>query len=178
MFPRRGSIAPPAKTFRLLRWHGWAFVASLVLVLMCVVGPSSVSSGERPGGSDDGEDGLTSTSASPLPPLQLPKDYEVECGDELWHGSFEALNRDGDSDDNDAAGGGEDEGVATARRRLSSPPVSIAISYCEASIDWLTDAVKELDVRRVTVYSKCGNVPVKGLPEGAEVGGCSKLNPS
>ena len=74
-----------------------------------------------------------------LPPLELPRDYRFTCGDALWHGSF------------------PDE-----QPPRPSPQVSIILNYCTRSLDWLDAAIRGLNVRRITVYPKCGQ-PVRGL---------------
>ena len=166
MFASRRGSALGAPKRPLCRWQAWSLLASTLLIVTCFVGPNGLTgSGTTEidmydSARDDGVGDVMSSSASPLPPLQLPDDYVVTCGDELWHGAFEDLNtRDRssvhqrDHDDDYEKG----------------PPVAIALSYCEASLDWVEDAVRDLDVRRITVYSKCGQLPVKGLPRGAKV---------
>mmetsp|Transcript_35170 Transcript_35170/g.87966 ORF Transcript_35170/g.87966 Transcript_35170/m.87966 type:complete len:442 (-) Transcript_35170:57-1382(-) len=188
MFPPRyrqlshdstGRLLPPPRIARLLRSLSWSLIAYIVLVLACVgslvasvvlvlarLEPSSTQTGsgavrrtESGGQWGDRPRGL-STSASTLPPLELPRDYSVACGDHLWHGSLEALDTD--------RVGGEDPPLRSLSPLLV--PVSIAISYCEAPLDWLAGAVRDLDVRSVTVYSKC-NMPVSedslGFPKGS-----------
>ena len=52
--------------------------------------------------------------------------------------------------------------------RLTSPPVSIAIAFCEHSLSWLDHIVQELNVRNITIYSKCGN-QVRNIPNSATI---------
>lgn len=84
-----------------------------------------------------------STSRTLSPPiahartyLDVPTNYRQSCGDGLWHGTFEALN---------------------VKSYLNPPPVSIAIAFCEHSLSWLDHLIQGLNVRNITIYSKCGS---------------------
>ena len=81
---------------------------------------------------------IPTTSPATAPPswtpLEEPTRIQLRCGDGLWHGSFEDL-----------------------KPHSISPPVSVAIAFCEHSLSWLDPLVQGLNVRNITVYSKCEN---------------------
>ena len=79
---------------------------------------------------------LPTNTASSRTFLDVPTNYKPSCADGLWHGTFGALNADS---------------------YFTNPPVSIAIVFCEHSLDWLDHLLQGLNVRNITVYSKCGN---------------------
>ena len=78
----------------------------------------------------------TMTSPSWNFPADLQKNSQLSCGGGLWQGTFETLN---------------------SEPQFSSPPVSIAIAFCEHSLSWLDQLIQGLDIRNITIYSKCGN---------------------
>jgi len=86
--------------------------------------------------------------------LKFPNDYTVSCGPRsLWRGRL-----------NDVLG----EKETAPGNRENNLKVSIVISHCERALDWFNDATSSLDVRSVTVYSKCGK-PVVGAPANARI---------
>ena len=92
-------------------------------------------------------------SAAGQPFLKFPNEYTVSCGPRsLWRGYL-----------NDVLG--NDTGL---NNRDTSLKVSIVISHCAQALDWFNDATSDLDVRSVTVYSKCGK-PVVGAPANAHI---------
>lgn len=92
--------------------------------------------------------------AAGQPFLRFPNDYTVSCGPRsLWRGHL-----------NDVLG---DKETVLGYREISLK-VSIVISHCARALDWFNDATSGLDVRSVTVYSKCGK-PVVGAPSSARI---------
>lgn len=79
--------------------------------------------------------------------LDVPTSFQLKCGDNFWQGNFEALN---------------------IEANLTSPPVSLAVAFCEHSLGWLDHLVRVLDVRNTTIYSKCGN-PVRNISISAKI---------
>ena len=94
------------------------------------------------------------SSAAGQPFLKFPNEYTVSCGPRsLWRGYL-----------NDVLG---DKETVLGDREISLK-VSIVISHCARALDWFEDATSSLDVRSVTVYSKCGK-PVVGAPANARI---------
>lgn len=92
--------------------------------------------------------------AAGQPFLRFPNDYTVSCGPRsLWRGHL-----------NDVLG---DKETVLGNIEISLK-VSIVISHCARALDWFNDATSGLDVRSVTVYSKCGK-PVVGAPSSARI---------
>ena len=129
----------------------WWFVSSILFLASVLVhdfdSPSkSAFATKRTAGED--------TSASRQPFLKFPTDYTVSCGPRsLWRGYF-----------NDVLG---DKETVLGNREISLK-VAIVISHCARALDWFNDATSSLDVRSVTVYSKCGK-PVVGAPANARI---------
>ena len=129
----------------------WWFVPSILFLASVLIhdfnSPSkSALATKRTAGED--------TSASRQPFLKFPNDYTVSCGPRsLWRGSF-----------NDVLG---DKETVLGNREISLK-VAIVISHCARALDWFNDATSSLDVRSVTVYSKCGK-PVVGAPANARI---------